>query len=213
MSSSVPVSVTTTSSTGVTPPTFDPVPTDLTVVENLALQHSVTTVIARSSSNFPITYRIAGGNLAGAFGINPMSGKIFVNGSIDYEVLQQYHLWIEAVESSSVQVSTYAEVVITIEDVNDNVPKFTKTLYEVTVEENEHFGSSIARVTALDPDSGSNGEVMYTLSGPDSSKFRIDSKNGKITTYTLLDREKVDTYGLTVIASDSVSSFCLMIIN
>ncbi|KAL4230607.1 Protocadherin Fat 4 [Mactra antiquata] len=202
-SSSVPVSVTTTGSSGVSPPTFDPVPNDLKVLENLPLEHNIVTVTARSSSNSRITYSIAGGNLANAFGINSSTGRIYVNGTIDYELLQQYHLWIQAVESGSLQVSSNVEVVIDIEDVNDNAPKFTKTLYEVSVLEDKMFGTTIATVRADDPDSGNNGAVSYTLTGADSSKFRVDSQSGKITTYTSLDREKIDSYSLTVIASDA----------
>jgi hypothetical protein len=143
--------------------------------------------------------------LGEAFSIESNTGRVQVIGQIDYEIIQEYHLWIQAAESGPSQISSYAEVVIAVEDVNDNAPRFTKPLYNVTILEDAMFNSPVVTVKANDADSGKNGEVSYTLSGKESSKFRIDSTTGKITTYTILDREQKDTYSLTVTATDSVS--------
>ncbi|XP_053399963.1 cadherin-related tumor suppressor-like [Mercenaria mercenaria] len=205
LSSTVPLTVTVSASSGLTPPTFGSIPTNLKVVENLVLDRVITTVTATSANNAPIVYSIAGGNLGDAFGIERSSGRVKVTGQIDYEVIQQYHLWVKAAESGSAEIASYAEVVIGVEDVNDNVPRFTKPLYNVSILEDEMFNSPVVKVKAYDADSGKNGEVFYSLSGTDSLKFRIDSKTGQIKTYTTLDREQKDTYSLTVTASDSGS--------
>lgn len=202
----VPVTIRVSTSSGVIPPAFGSIPADLKVVENLAVDHVVATVTASSSNNSPILYSIVGGNLGAAFRIEQRSGEIKVNGSVDYEVSQQYHLWVMATESGSSWVSNYAEVIIGVVDENDNEPKFSKSLYNVSVAEDAQLLTTVATVTAYDADSGSNGEITYSLSGAEHTKFRIDSKTGKIRTFTLLDRETTDMYSLTVTATDSVSN-------
>lgn len=204
MSSTVPLSVTVSTGFGRTPPTFGTIPVNLKVTENQD-RGFVATVTATSAYNVPIVYDIVGGNLGEAFSIENNTGKIQVVGQIDYEIIQEYHLWVEAAETGSSQVSSYAEVVIAVEDVNDNAPRFTKPLYNVSILEDAYFNSPVVTVKANDADSGNNGEIMYSLSGKESSKFRIDRRTGKITTYTMLDREQTDTYSLTVTATDSVS--------
>lgn len=68
-------------------------------------------------------------------------------------------------------------------DVNDNPPKFTESLYEVTVQENTTMGSEVTKVKALSLDSGLNALVTYSLETEDVP-FRIDPNFGE--TETLL---------------------------
>lgn len=44
-------------------------------------------------------------------------------------------------------------------DVNDNVPFFTSSTYEVFVPEGANIGTSVAQVLATDLDSGLHGQV------------------------------------------------------
>lgn len=205
LSSSVTVIVSTSSSTGITAPTFDLIPTNLKVMENMAVEHSVTMVTATSSNSATVVYSIVGGNLGDAFGIERNSGRIHVTGSIDYEVIQQYHLWVEASESGASQTYNFAEVIIDVEDMNDHEPRFSKPLYNVPIAEDIMPGTSFVTVTATDADSGNNGAVTYSLSGTDHTSFRINPQTGEITTYASLDRESKDMYSMTVTATDSVS--------
>ena len=54
----------------------------------------------------------------------------------------------------------------------------------------------------LDADAGNNGEVTYSLSGPDSSTFNIDAVSGLITTKSTLDYETKILYKYNVTATD-----------
>lgn len=60
-------------------------------------------------------------------------------------------------------------------------------------------------MSAVDPDVGANGQVRYRLS-PESSHLRsilsVHERSGWVTTLKPLDRERADTYRLTVTASD-----------
>ena len=137
------------------------------------------------------------------FDVKSSTGRIYVKGVVDYELMSQYSLWIEASQSGTSQASSYAEVVIAIEDENDNKPRFSQTVYNVDIMENSNFGSTVLTVTATDADSGLNGDVTYSLTGKDAASFRIDD-TGTIITFTKLDRELIDKYSLTVIAKDMV---------
>ena len=202
--SSVSVSVTASSTTTVTPPTFGTVPSDLSVVENLGNNQTITTVTAQASNGGRISYIIAGGNIGEAFGIDASTGRIFVKNVIDYELMSEYRLWVEAAQSGNIPAFSYKEVVVRVEDLNDNKPMFTETIYEVEINENSPFGTPLTTVTARDADTGVNGEVTYRLDGVDAASFRISPTSGRISVFSDLDREVLDLYGFTVIATDKV---------
>ena len=62
-------------------------------------------------------------------------------------------------------------------DENDNAPEFEFTSYEYTVTENTEPGTILSPILpATDRDSGSNADIIYTLSaGP----FVVDGLTGK----------------------------------
>ena len=68
---------------------------------------------------------------------------------------------------------TVAPLDITIIDVNDNVPVFTRPLYTAQVKEDVPLGVTILKVEAEDKDSGENARVSYTV---DNSNFTINEK-------------------------------------
>jgi len=55
-------------------------------------------------------------------------------------------------------------------DINDNDPMFENTTYNFNICENLPAGSTVGVVTAADRDSGTFGEVRYSLSGPGNEK-------------------------------------------
>lgn len=57
--------------------------------------------------------------------------------------------------------SEKAMVQVTIGDVNDNKPTFSKYPYSVEIPSNVQSGSQIIQVTAHDKDEGANAEVTY----------------------------------------------------
>ena len=67
-----------------------------------------------------------------------------------------------------------AEVVVTVEDVNDNQPQFTELEYDFTQPEDNQLSVVIAQIEADDGDNGSNADVMYFISrGNDDGIFSI----------------------------------------
>jgi hypothetical protein len=53
---------------------------------------------------------------------------------------------------------------IAVADVNDESPKFSKLLYNVTLAEDVVINSTIVTVSANDTDSDKNGEITYRFS-------------------------------------------------
>ncbi|KXJ29356.1 Fat-like cadherin-related tumor suppressor-like [Exaiptasia diaphana] len=92
---------------------------------------------------------------------------------------------------------------VTVIDVNDNKPVFSKQSYRVSVPENATLNTLLLTVSATDADEGTNGDVKYRFSNDSRSvdKFEIHS-NGTITLKGALDYEKESSYELTVVAED-----------
>lgn len=66
---------------------------------------------------------------------------------------------------------------VNVEDGNDNRPQFTESVYLVAISENATVSSSIIRVSADDPDYGSNADLIYSLMGGDGV-FAINRTSG-----------------------------------
>ncbi|KAM6977843.1 cadherin-related family member 2 [Aplochiton taeniatus] len=98
------------------------------------------------------------------------SGEITVSEKnvIDYESCDQVRMEAQVVdvytqkgENNSI---TPGVMVINIEDINDNAPEFIKSdSVFVVVSESANKGTSIARVTAMDRDSGTNKVIGFTI--------------------------------------------------
>jgi protocadherin Fat 4 len=89
---------------------------------------------------------------------------------------------------------------------SDNEPKFEKSVYELSVLEEELGPKYIATLLATDRDSGKNGKVRYQWSRESESSlgtiFGIDGETGEVYAKKKLDREEIPHYSLTVEAWD-----------
>ncbi|XP_023269184.1 cadherin-related family member 1-like isoform X2 [Seriola lalandi dorsalis] len=131
---------------------------------------------------------------------------------IDYEKGPTLSFKLLAVEIDTPErFSATADIVINLLDTNDNIPKFTSEYYIARVPENSPGGSSVATVTANDPDSGPWGEVKYTIYGSGSDLFAIHPSSGVISTqpWTSLDAEVRSKYNFYVKAEDSEGKYSL----
>ncbi|CAJ1080272.1 cadherin-related family member 1 [Xyrichtys novacula] len=131
---------------------------------------------------------------------------------IDYEKGPTLSYKLLAVEIDTPErFSATADILINLLDTNDNIPKFTSEYYIARVAENSPGGSSVATVTAIDPDSGPWGEVKYTIYGSGSDLFSIDPSSGLITTqpWTSLDAELRSKFNFYVKAQDSEGKYSL----
>lgn len=93
-----------------------------------------------------------------------------------------------------------------MQDVNDNPPKFSQVLFNITADESARVGIPIVRLTATDPDAGQNGQVSFYFSSRTSPKildqFSIDENTGAIILREALDFEKERRLQFVVEARD-----------
>lgn len=76
------------------------------------------------------------------------------------------------------------------QDINDNKPVFSKSLYSLTIPENVAVGKDILKVQAIDSDEGSNREIYYSIvSGNSPDRFFIDASSGILYVKGALDRD------------------------
>uniref|UniRef100_A0A674M8Y8 Cadherin-related family member 1 n=1 Tax=Takifugu rubripes TaxID=31033 RepID=A0A674M8Y8_TAKRU len=107
--------------------------------------------------------------------------------------------------------SATADIVIHLLDTNDNAPKFSTDYYIARIPENSPGGSNVVSVTAVDPDSGSWGEVKYSIYGSGADLFLIQPASGIIYTqpWASLDAEVRSKYNFYVKAEDAEGKYSL----
>nr|XP_060630207.1 protocadherin gamma-B6-like isoform X21 [Anolis sagrei ordinatus] len=132
--------------------------------------------------------------------------ELVLQKQLDHESESSFHLILTAVDGGNPPKTGTAKIWIIVIDANDNPPVFSQKMYMVTLSESVQSGSLVAQVTATDRDAGSNGEIRYGFRNvPEhvNQKFKLDSKDGKITTKAAMDFEEIEKYEMTVEARDA----------
>ncbi|XP_067355536.1 protocadherin Fat 4 isoform X2 [Channa argus] len=177
------------------------VPEDTEVGSNVSV---VPATDKDSSFNKEIRYSLRGGE--GRFTIDPVSGMVSVAGALDRETKADYNLLVVAEDQGRPARSATAALLVQLSDVNDNVPKFSKAEYEVEVLESELVGTSLLTLSAVDPDDGANGTIIYSIvqQSPSSEPavFQLNSSSGVLLLAQPLDYSEVKVYNLKVQATD-----------
>ncbi|XP_066524901.1 protocadherin gamma-A11-like [Hoplias malabaricus] len=123
---------------------------------------------------------------------------------LDREKQENMSLLLTAIDGGEPQMSGTVQIFITVLDVNDNAPVFTKPVYKAVITENSAKGSSLTRVSASDADKGPNGHVSYLISNTDavSEMFNIN-ENGEVCLIGQIDYEIATNYQIDIEAIDS----------
>ncbi|XP_059932324.1 protocadherin Fat 3a isoform X3 [Gadus macrocephalus] len=141
------------------------------------------------------------------------TGIIKLEKHLDHEVIKAFYFKVTAtVQQAKLDSVTTVDVEVKVLDLNDNKPAFESNSYEATIMEGMPVGTRIIQVHALDPDSGANGQVTYSLgtaTQPATGEqdrlvgvFSVDSNSGWISTLKQLDHETDPSYTFTVVAYD-----------
>uniref|UniRef100_A0A4W6BX21 Cadherin domain-containing protein n=1 Tax=Lates calcarifer TaxID=8187 RepID=A0A4W6BX21_LATCA len=130
-----------------------------------------------------------------SFRIDPESGDLIATKKLDRERRSKYSLLVRADDGKQ---SSDMRLNITVKDVNDHTPKFSRTTYSFDIPEDMAPGSIVAAILASDSDSGVNGEVTYSLEEDDEDEtFLLNPVTGKA-----LDRETQSFYNLVITVND-----------
>jgi len=139
-----------------------------------------------------------------SFTIDALNGTIFTARPIDRESQDVYNITIIASDGGSPSRNGITVVMITILDLNDNPPLFTKSQYSSGVAENETIGISFTTILAIDDDIGLNSAVAFAIdpSSVNFDHFTVNSTTGDVYIAEMLDYENIQRYNITVVATD-----------
>ena len=179
----------------------DPTTYRASVLESATLGTTVLTVSAKdidSDLNGRVEYELLNTEF---FEINRYSGDISLKKSLDRETLSEMNFLVVASDCGiESQHSSIARVVVTVQDVNDNIPYIEP--FPMTVFEDLPVGSMVGAVYALDPDSGMSGLVSYHLKDGSDGKFSVDPSTGIVTLLSELDYVAKRRYTITMDVKD-----------
>ncbi|KAE8629739.1 hypothetical protein XENTR_v10000576 [Xenopus tropicalis] len=152
-----------------------------------------------------IRYSIRDGSGVGVFTIHEEKGTIRTADNLDRETTSHYWLTVYATDRGVVPLSSFIQIYIEIEDVNDNAPQTVEPVYYPEVMENSAKDVSVVQINAFDPDSISSDKLTYKIStGNPQGFFAINPKTGLITTTSRkLDREQQSEHILEVTITDN----------
>uniref|UniRef100_A0A8U7MG78 Uncharacterized protein n=1 Tax=Corvus moneduloides TaxID=1196302 RepID=A0A8U7MG78_CORMO len=166
-----------------------------------------------SRENAGFDYTIVSGNGGNAFQVESRvawaggqlrtQGALVLVESLDFESIPVYNLTVAASDRGLPQRSATVPVLITVQDVNDNPPVFTRAEYRAAVSEAALPGTELLRVAAHDADSGPRGRIHYTISSGDQhGLFQLHESTGALSLARPLDREVQALHTLVVRATD-----------
>ncbi len=159
-----------------------------------------------SDGNAAIKYELAHNADKKLIHVDPISGLITAKVAFDYEKQKEYSFRLIAYDQGEPSRTATATLSLSIIDVNDEPPQFTKSSYVFSVSENQPGGEPVGQVTATDKDSYPFNDVTYSISPAvplqTQALFKIDALTGTIRTKAELDREKQAEYHLRVVASN-----------
>ncbi len=156
------------------PPVFTQTTYTATIQEGTNVGTSVLDVVAVDQDNpahqdGQITYSILGTEER-PFSISN-TGVLQIAGNIDREEESFYSLTIQASDQGQpVRVDT-ATVEVSILDLDDSSPEFTRQVYYGTLNGTTGGGTPVINVSCTDDDLGINAEVVYSLTGSEGSGF------------------------------------------
>ena len=98
--------------------------------------------------------------------------------------------------------SAYKDLIVKVIDVNDEAPLFSVSSSRYSIAKDALKGERVAQVVASDLDSGTNGEIKYSLTNDNMNLFKIDPATGVITLRDTISLVRQDSHTITVTATD-----------
>ncbi len=198
------------------PPAFSSTSYMGEVIENEIRLTSVVNVVATDEDERPdmeadplfvtrITYSlriVTPANATGYFTINNMTGEIFQLEAVNYEEISEFVLEVIADDNdpTSTAMSSTVPVIITVRNVNDELPFFITFQDFIVVSELNPPRSSFFTFTFDDPDSDS---LQLQFAPPAPSEFLLLSTSGELSNLVQLDADQEPReYNFTIILTD-----------
>ncbi|XP_027133887.1 protocadherin alpha-8 isoform X10 [Larimichthys crocea] len=142
--------------------------------------------------------------------INSETGDIISLQSFNYEELKTFQFKVQATDSGVPPLSSNVTVNVLILDENDNNPTILAPYSEhgsvnsESIPYSAEAGYFVAKIRAVDADSGYNALLSYYLSEPKGNNlFRIGTSTGEIRTKRRMSDNDLKAHPLVVLVSDS----------
>ncbi|XP_054647578.1 protocadherin alpha-3-like isoform X11 [Dunckerocampus dactyliophorus] len=157
--------------------------------------------VQSSTDSMPLTTMI---------NINSESGDLVSLQSFDYEKLKTFQFKVQATDSGVPPLSSNVTVNVFILDENDNSPTILAPYSEHSSVNSENIpysaeaGYFVAKIRAVDADSGYNALLSYHLSEPkgNNNLFRIGTSTGEIRTKRRMSDNDLKSHPLVVLVCD-----------
>uniref|UniRef100_UPI0037E88D54 protocadherin alpha-3-like isoform X4 n=1 Tax=Semicossyphus pulcher TaxID=241346 RepID=UPI0037E88D54 len=200
------------------PPHFSEQLVNVYVKENSpvgAVIKAVTAVDADINQNGHVSYSFLQSNsysipLSTMVNINSETGDIVSLQSFNYEELKTFQFKLQATDSGVPPLSSNVTVNVLILDENDNNPTILAPYSEhgsvnsESIPYSAEAGYFVAKIRAVDADSGYNALLSYHLSEPKGNNlFRIGTSTGEIRTKRRMSDNDLKTHPLVVLVSDN----------
>ncbi|KAM4621343.1 protocadherin alpha-8-like [Polymixia lowei] len=168
-----------------------------------------------SDENAKLTYSLLENSppiipISSAVNINSETGDIVTLQSFNYEELKTFQFKVQATDSGVPPLSSNVTVNVFILDENDNSPGILAPYSEHGSVNSENIpysaeaGYFVAKIRAVDADSGYNALLSYHISEPKGTTlFRIGTSTGEIRTKRRLSDNDLKTHPLVVLVSDN----------
>uniref|UniRef100_A0A3Q3BWU4 Protocadherin 1 alpha 4 n=1 Tax=Haplochromis burtoni TaxID=8153 RepID=A0A3Q3BWU4_HAPBU len=175
----------------------------------------VTACDADTNENAKLTYSLIENypnqfSISTVLNINSETGDIISLQSFNYEELKMFHFKVQATDSGVPPLSSNVTVNVLILDENDNSPTILAPYSEhgsvnsESIPYSAEAGYFVAKIRAVDADSGYNALLSYHLSEPKGNNlFRIGTSTGEIRTKRRMSDNDLKTHPLVVLVSDN----------
>ncbi|XP_074530023.1 protocadherin alpha-8-like isoform X9 [Halichoeres trimaculatus] len=177
--------------------------------------HTLSTLDLDLNENAKATYRLMNSSpkatqYASMININSETGDIVSLQSFNYEELKTFQFKVQATDSGVPPLSSNVTVNVLILDENDNNPTILAPYSEhgsvnsESIPYSAEAGYFVAKIRAVDADSGYNALLSYHLSEPKGNNlFRIGTSTGEIRTKRRMSDNDLKTHPLLVLVSDN----------
>ncbi|XP_070769955.1 protocadherin alpha-2-like [Enoplosus armatus] len=199
-------------------PRFPEANINIYVKENSKVGDIITRTTAEdadANENAKLTYSLMdnypkGFPISTVVNINSETGDIVSLQSFNYEELKKFQFKVQATDSGVPPLSSNVTVNVCILDENDNNPTILAPYSEhgsvnsESIPYSAEAGYFVAKIRAVDADSGYNALLSYHLSEPKGNNlFRIGTSTGEIRTKRRMSDNDLKTHPLVVLVSDN----------
>ncbi|KAL1261559.1 hypothetical protein QQF64_006824, partial [Cirrhinus molitorella] len=179
-----------------------------------AVIHTVSAVDSDVGDNARITYSLLesskSGPVTSMININSDSGDVHSLQSFNYEEMKTFDFKVQATDSGVPPLSSNVTVNVFILDENDNSPGILAPYSELGSVNTENIpysadaGYFVAKIRAVDADSGYNALLSYHISEPKGNNlFRIGTSSGEIRTKRRMSDNDLKTHPLVILVCDN----------